>query len=161
MIKQMMSVYQVPANTSPQNRAGVLVDVADNDPQVSWLLACSGLRSTLKVFKACTGHWVPALVSLGLFYSHLAWIGAICQGERVNLRYLRASQSRKHCPNGWSEQGEPQGVQEAQTGAKGSEKESASLEQCEVEDRRTHGAEWGTIIWFLKPLPSEMYSVWI
>lgn len=35
MIKQMMSVYQFPANTSPQNRACDLVDVADNDPQVS------------------------------------------------------------------------------------------------------------------------------
>lgn len=123
------------------------------------LTTCFGLTSTLKVFKACTGQWVLALVSLRLFYLHLAWIDAICQGERVNLKYLRASQKRRHCPNAQSEPGVPQGVQETQTGAKRSEKESASLEQCEVEDSRTHGTEWGTINWFLKPLPSEMYSV--
>lgn len=37
MIKQMMSVsvHQVPVNTSPQNRAWVLIDVAENDPQAS------------------------------------------------------------------------------------------------------------------------------
>lgn len=35
MTKQMMSVHQVPANTSPQNRAWALADVAENDPQVS------------------------------------------------------------------------------------------------------------------------------
>lgn len=33
------------------------------------------------------------------------------------------------------------GLQEAPTGAKGSGKESESLEQYEEEDRRTHGAE--------------------